>query len=279
MGHIRVGLRRRKFPLALAMGLLIFCFLTPGPKPLLALETEEAKVIGFTVGGVLLASVAAYVIWLSRAEGKVDWSPRGPGGFFIGGYAGGSFISDNTWEIKLGEKTVNRVIGVQPGAAVGGKLGYFCHKFPYLGIEGEFSYVRHEVNNQNIRFGSTKASFNDTFDNFSFVLHLLARYGFLPDKEVPFGRLQPYVGLGPGLEIVMGDDDTAKNLSLDVSAGLRYMWLKNFSTFVEYKFSHQFAVEINPKFFNLAGGGNGRGSYTFDYSRHMVVLGVAYHFL
>jgi hypothetical protein len=58
------------------------------------------------------------------------------------------------------------------------------------------------------------------------------------------------------------------------------MWLKNFSTFLEYKFSHQFAVEIDPNVeFHLNGGGTTSGHYTFDYSRHMVVLGVAYHFL
>jgi opacity protein-like surface antigen len=236
-------------------------------------------VIGFTAGGVFLASVAAYAIWLSRSEGKVDWSPRGPGGFFLGGYAGASFVSDNNWEIKLGRSTVNKIVSLQPGPVGGAKLGYFCHKFPYLGIETEVSYIRQYVDNQNIRFGNTRASFREAFDNVSFVFRFLARYGFLPDQEVPFGRLQPYVGIGPGLEILSGDDDTAKNFALDVSAGLRYMWLKNFSTFVEYKFSHQIAVEINPKIFHLTGGRTAPGSYTFDYDRHMVVVGAAYHFL
>jgi opacity protein-like surface antigen len=121
---------------------------------------------------------------------------------------------------------------------------------------------------------------NDSWVNWTTALRIMGRYGFLPDSEVPFGRLQPYVGIGPGVELVLGEDDTAKNFAIEVSAGLKYMILKNFSTFVEYKFSYQFAVEINPRMLNVTGVNEPvSGKYTFDYARHMVVVGLAYHFL
>jgi hypothetical protein len=209
MNGITAGFKRRKFWLRLWIIILAIFFLTPGPKPVLAIESEQARTIGFTAGGIFLASVAAYTIWLSRSDGKGDWAPRGPGGFYIGAYGGGSFVSDSNWNIKLrgpkGETTANanKVISVQPSGVVGAKLGYFFHRFPYLGMESEFSYASHQVRTQNVQFGNIGASFNDTLDNYSFVLRLLGRYGFLPDKEVPFGRLQPYVGLGIGLEILI----------------------------------------------------------------------------
>ena len=74
-------------------------------------------------------------------------------------------------------------------------------------------------------------------------VNLLARYGFLKDKEVTFGRLQPYIGLGTGFNINYGRYDSTKNFALETQAGLKYMVNKNVGVFVEYKFTYQFAIE------------------------------------
>jgi hypothetical protein len=105
------------------------------------------------------------------------------------------------------------------------------------------------------------------------------RYGFFPDAEVPFGRLQPYVAVGPGilfstqnpkliLQDSLGNNDgfsggrSSVNICLAVDAGFRYMALSNVSIDVffnyryaepEYKFS---AFTMRPTY-NLFGGGLG----------------------
>ena len=61
-------------------------------------------------------------------------------------------------------------------------------------------------------------------------------------------------------------------------AGLRYMMLKNVSAFVEYKFSHQWNVELESHVLVTPAGTEQRGTATFNYDSHRIVVGVAYHF-
>jgi len=61
------------------------------------------------------------------------------------------------------------------------------------------------------------------------------------------------------------------------------MMLKNVSAFVEYKYSHQFDVEMESHVFvhvaaNGALGTLQWGTAHLTYDSHRIVLGVAYHF-
>lgn len=90
----------------------------------------------------------------------------------------------------------------------------------------------------------------------------VARYGFFPDSEVPFGRLQPYVAVGPAimwstlkpkLETNLlaaglpgsfigghfsGNNDGSANIALAVEGGIRYYPLKNISFDLSFKYRY-----------------------------------------
>lgn len=113
----------------------------------------------------------------------------------------------------------------------------------------------------------------------------VGRYGFFTDEEVPFGRLQPYVAVGPGILFSdldlkvsyldgfgnnFGFSDGKKksiDLCLAMEAGFRYMVLTNLAVDIFFNYRH---AEPEYKFvnctlrptFNLFAGG----------------LGAAYHF-
>ncbi len=124
------------------------------------------------------------------------------------------------------------------------------------------------------------------------------RYGFLPDSEVPFGRLQPYVAVGPAImfssmkpklqandsqgisDLNISGNQSATTIALAVDAGIRYMALKNVS--IDLSFKYRYA---HPSYsftgLNLTdSGSNAFATFKLDptYNLFSGQLGVAYHF-
>jgi opacity protein-like surface antigen len=167
---------------------------------------------------------------------------------------------------------------------IGGlKFGRFFDCLPWFGIEGETSLSRNNIRGNQGRIsppppGGPNNLFagSDWFIDWTMQLSLMARRGFLKDKEVNFGRLQPYLGIGPGFEVVYFTHDSAKNLAIEAQAGVRYMVTEKIGLFCEYKFSYQFAVEYQ----DLPAGKQvpATSSWSFDLPHHRFVLGVSYHF-
>jgi opacity protein-like surface antigen len=265
----------------------------PAPTPVLAVNTDLA--IGCTILGVLATPLIAYGVWrnLPQNQGKEGYLN---GEFYAGGYLGAAFTPDQDLRYPNGFSLNNGVTRpTSQGAAtlfnnqfdtslVGGlKFGYFTHTIPYLGLELESSVNNSFINRQRlstsrpIQGASVVTVPNDPVINWTNALHFVGRYGFLPDQEVPFGRLQPYVGIGPAFIVLYEDMDSAKNFGLDVMAGVRYMITKHISTFVEYKFNYQWNVEIESHVFYLPGGTVGRGTAQLDFATQKVVAGLAYH--
>jgi opacity protein-like surface antigen len=284
---------RRKWRLGLVIFLLTLGFLMPSPTPVMALQTNLA--IGCTILGLLATPLIAYGVYenLPSRQGKERLLN---GEFYAGGFLGVAFTPSQDLKYQDGftlntggpfstnENPATLFSNKFSNSLTGGlKLGYFTHTVPYLGLEVESMVNNSYVNRRSLSTSRPIQGFNqaavpnDFWINWTTALHIVARYGFFPDKEVPFGRLQPYVGIGPAFIVLYEEVDSAKNFGLDVMAGLRYMFTKHISGFVEYKFNRQWAVEIESHPFYLPNGTEGRGLTTFDFDCHKVVAGVAYH--
>jgi opacity protein-like surface antigen len=264
----------------------------PAPAPVMALNTNLA--IGCTILGLLATPMIAYGVYenLPSRRGKERLLN---GEFYAGGYLGVAFTPNQDLRYPDGFTLNDGLTRISQGSATlfgnqfnnsltgGVKFGYFTRSIPYLGLEVESSvnnsYVdrRSLSTNRLIQGASQVAVPNDFWMNWTTALHIVGRYGFLPDKEVPFGRLQPYVGIGPAFIVLYEEVDSAKNFGLDVMAGVRYMFTKNIGAFVEYKYNRQWDVEIEHHAFYLPDGTVGRGKTHFDFDCHKVVMGVAYH--
>jgi len=282
----------RKWGLGFVIILLTLGFLVPVPTPVLAGPSGD-NIFWSAMGlfSLLGASAIGYGIWeLSRPD-----EPRFLNGeFYAGGFLGASFTPSQNLLYRDGV-LLNQGVNGRAGRvtlynnqfatslAGGVKLGYFFHSFPYLGLEGESSVTDSYVHRRTLSIsrsiqGSNRATVpNDFWINWTTALHIVGRYGFLPDQDVPFGRLQPYVGIGPAVICLYEEVDSAKNFGIDVMAGVRYMFTKHISAFVEYKFNYHWAAEIEAHPFYLPDGTEGRNTATLDFANHKIVAGVAYH--
>lgn len=268
--------------------IMICCFALASPKTGWAMSSGNTLVIT-TVPAASVAGIAAasYLLYKNRfsqpADARGRFGYKGPGEFYIGSFFGSSFVSGTDWTYQIGQQNITaRQMTIDPGVTGGIKLGYFLDSVPYLGVEAEGSIGNHPQPSQTVALHPPLAGANagrvsgQTLLSWTMAFHLMGRYGFLPDQEVPFGRLQPYVGLGPGLVMLYGEADSAKNFSLEVEAGVRYMFTKHLGGFLEYKFSKQWSVELESQ--QLAPATVTANKAVFDFDRHQVVVGLAYHF-
>ncbi len=281
-------MRRRLLILALTI------FMVPAGAQQPALAALHPKLDLQNLGGWSLAlgtlSLAGYYMYKNspaeRAKGYAE--NLGPGEWYLGAYSGFSYLPAADWQafknqgpVPLQGRTAR--ISYQPGVIGGLKFGRYFDSLPWFGIEGETSLSRNNIRGNQGRIsppppGGPNNLFagSDWFIDWTMQLSLMVRHGFLKDKEVNFGRLQPYLGIGPGWEVVYFTHDSAKNFAIEAQAGVRYMVTEKIGLYCEYKFSYQFAVEYQ----DLPAGKQvpATASWSFDLPHHRFVLGVSYHF-
>ena len=249
-----------------------------------------AAIMGGTIG---LTSLAYYVYKNSPSQRARGYPPElGQGEWYIGGYAGLSYLSPTDWNFNgtfptpYGGRTTN-TIKYEPGSQLGIKFGRFLDLVPWFGIEVEANFSRNPIQRDCGRISSPVSGEPvnllgraDWLVIWALQTNFIARYGLLQDKEVTFGRLQPYLGFGPGLEIISTHKDSSKHLSIETLAGLRYMCTPKIAIFFEYKFGYMVDVEYeNAAVVSLSGGGiNDNGQISFNVPHHRFVFGVSYHF-
>lgn len=184
--------------------------------------------------------------------------------------------------------------------------GFLGFNYPdwmkYLGFYIDFSYHRLNLRRTGGHFndfiGGALAASGVPFNFFSegnaatLAFMFAARYGFFPDSEVPFGRLQPYVAVGPAVLFtsqtpsfripisgfdVDADSQSTAVIALAVDAGVRWMALKNVSIDVCFNYRYaepSFRYRFNDPFTFV------EHSFRLEPTYHLFggKIGAAYHF-
>jgi hypothetical protein len=189
-----------------------------------------------------------------------------------------------------------------------GTLGFeYPSWMKYLGFYLDFCYHRLTLRNKHIYgfieeegqwdLNDYSSGYLSAEGNVATLAFMFAgRYGFFPNSEVPFGRLQPYLAVGPALQfstmrpnlgfsheedyfpVIKSTTASSTDIALAVDAGIRWMALKNVSFDIFYKMRLSQPSYV----FDYADPIEGAGA-SFTYRPQTLVLhsahvGVAYHF-
>jgi opacity protein-like surface antigen len=159
----------------------------------------------------------------------------------------------------------------------GVKLGFYLPQIRWFGFETEVFYTTPHIKQQSITFkgpgGSATADFQGLHNRVITwaPVNVMFRY----HKT----RLQPYIGIGPGIffarikdpSVTSGDNTQSSNwrIGVNAQAGLRYYITRHWTMFGEYKFNYaRFDYKNTPNLFG----------FKADYTAHIVALGLSYHF-
>ncbi|MFA4902837.1 MAG: hypothetical protein WC600_08840 [Desulfobaccales bacterium] len=171
---------------------------------------------------------------------------------------GGNFAANTDLKANNGFDTVKQA-RVNPAVIGGVTIGYDFintgfggYNWPdwmkYFSLATDFTYNRFDLPSQTLTF--TPSNVRETLprqEGFmaAWTFLVMTHYGFLPDAEVPAGRLHPYLGVGPAV-LFSGMDSgdfglgnrSSTTIALVTETGLRFFALKNISLDAGFRFRY-----------------------------------------
>ena len=184
-----------------------------------------------------LAIVMAFITLGAVAPASAEW--------FADLYSGGVVWVDPTIHATVAgvslEKSKDTTVA---DFTIGGRVGYWLSPVPWLGFALDTSYYQFDVtpkHSQNLILQEAKIQV------IPITPLVMARLPLLESDEFPTGRLQPYMGAGPGIflhrrkiDFESGDriNNETVDVGADVRAGLAWRFTPLFGIFAEYRFNY-----------------------------------------
>ncbi|HSA84994.1 MAG TPA: outer membrane beta-barrel protein [Nitrospira sp.] len=205
-------------------------------------------------------------------------------GFAVPGIGGGLSDGDITSSFFL-PGTTHGEFDLSSSFIFGGKIGHYFNSARWVGIEAEVFHATPHIDQQVHTFQNPSVpgvTASATFQGAYFRVLTLAPFNIM--FRYPMTRLQPYIGVGPGIFFarIKGEglapdapESTSDNatLGLNAKAGLEYYFTKHLTAFAEWKFNYaHFTFNENQNLFPFPYG------LDATYTMHLISFGMGYHF-
>jgi len=170
-------------------------------------------------------------------------SAGGSGSGFMDLYSGAAFTQDAAVSVREfapffnPPASVRQTVDFDAPDTFGARIGHWFEGAPQLGLALDVSFFR-------------AAGKGVDIDLFPVSELLMIRWGMRRSTDFPKGRLQPYVGIGPGIFVIpnvevdfrpaVTDRVSGESIEvgLDARAGLAWQLHKRFAIFAEYRFTY-----------------------------------------
>jgi opacity protein-like surface antigen len=229
---------------------------------------------------VVLVSLA-----LTAAPASAEW--------FADLFAGLSFTRDH--DVKLNDSGIGpgtyQDVSFDRSLSWGGRFGHYFDSLPYVGFAVDFFRFYPDIGGQSslqLRgcfFPGGCGTGSGGIGHFEITttavsVDLMLRLPLLKTDDAPWGRLQPYLAVGPPLFITNvtprntrnfrnHDDDTDLSIGYKLAGGVAFQVYKNLALFGEYRFTH-----VSPEL-QLHDAGMGRTTLRTDLDTHSALIGLS----
>jgi hypothetical protein len=200
-----------------------------------------------------VAALMAALLGMSGVAQSAMW---------VGAQLGGNFPLSTNVDVSVPGLVNGRVsdVDIQSSVIGGATIGYDfvnsgfgAYAWPdwmkYFSFAMDLTYNRLSVRGgqnvgviiNDVNIGNFNVMPNLRLDGYqvAWTFLFMAHYGFMPDSEVPSGRINPYIGVGPAILWSGFQGYTAMNVALVVEPGIRWMCFKNVSidTAMRYRYA------------------------------------------
>lgn len=236
-------------------------------------------------GGVLARAtwVAGVAILVCLATPAVAWAE-----WFADLYLGAAVTESADLEITApavapGVTIVFQDVEFDTSLEYGGRVGHWFEAVPVLGLGLDLSHFEPDIGRQDVTATVIGADTLARIDASITILSVdvMLRWGFLATPELPRGRLQPYVTVGPAVVFSRIRDtttldpprqsDSDTSVGVKVGTGLAWQLHRAVAVFGEYRFT-RFSAR-----FRVSDHGASE-TIDADVSTHHVVGGVSFRF-
>jgi len=201
-----------------------------------------------------VAALVAALLAMSGVAQSAMW---------VGAEIGGNFNPGVNMEVSALGLSASRNTAIYPSVIGGATIGYDfvnagfgAYAWPdwmkYFSFAMDLTYNRLTSSQATGIFQALAPNSKVNGYEIAWTFLFMAHYGFMPDSEVPGGRINPYIGVGPaivwtGMDLKVQSNGVSSgkigansmNVGLVVEPGIRWMCFKNVSvdTAMRYRYS------------------------------------------